>query len=515
MRIITAAIVYFFTIEQVLAAGCVLPTTVSTEVGRGQGFASGISDLAVLGDGIRHYLWAENSPADNVPAGLHAGRYIPSMRSTSYYNVPAGDYTVRHLQWYRDNHPEWIVYRPDRKTPAWQFCFSDLTEAACDAAGTSMAIWDAAYRTYVLSADIKAAADTGLYKAISFDNAALDNTWYKAGTCDIDPGSSPCPIGNWTSRYTNAYATVKTAASVGATSIAIENTIGTFATGMRLQIRSAATSAVINGSRGVASGSTSALVKTTHLEAAVSVGDIVEAVDRYDQIHIDDVKSWLAAAKTGVNALDMCLTVNIAWNNDLRTDWLAAVDSSHADLLYNEIGYTGTSPATDVEDGSMFHDATWINKVSDYIAAGRPTIDQNGSTSNALSNRPRMIYGLATHLLAKGDNSYNILWSGLNDDIPPATQHRILQELLPDTYWQHGAAAGPMTVTGGVYNRTFANGLPLVNPSSTATVTYNLGASVYNTSDGLRYTGVVSMAPVSGLILRNGAPATGRIVLTR
>jgi hypothetical protein len=78
-----------------------------------------------------------------------------------------------------------------------------------------------------------------------------------------------------------------------------------------------------------------------------------------------------------------------------------------------------------------------------------------------------------------------------------------------DEYWfpdYDGAAAlGPpagryRVLSNGVYERAFANGIVLVNPSTRSIPTFWLGGDRYSGS-GLVNVRAVAMAPTSGLIL--------------
>jgi hypothetical protein len=67
-----------------------------------------------------------------------------------------------------------------------------------------------------------------------------------------------------------------------------------------------------------------------------------------------------------------------------------------------------------------------------------------------------------------------------------------------------GAAAGPYRqLANGLYERVFANGIVLVNPTTTPLRTFTLGGGTYSGS-GLTNATAATMAPTSGLILKVG-----------
>jgi hypothetical protein len=69
---------------------------------------------------------------------------------------------------------------------------------------------------------------------------------------------------------------------------------------------------------------------------------------------------------------------------------------------------------------------------------------------------------------------------------------------------QLGAASGAYTrLSNGVYRRDFANGVVLVNPTSTAISSFSPGGGTYS-AFGLSNVTSVSMAPTSGLVLLMG-----------
>jgi hypothetical protein len=60
-----------------------------------------------------YYIWGAHS--SRQPAGVIASRYFPSMRNPE---------KERTIEWYKENHPDWIMYQEDRVTPAYGFVYS-------------------------------------------------------------------------------------------------------------------------------------------------------------------------------------------------------------------------------------------------------------------------------------------------------------------------------------------------------------------------------------------------------
>ena len=136
--------------------------------------------------------------------------------------------------------------------------------------------------------------------------------------------------------------------------------------------------------------------------------------------------------------------------------------------------------------------------IADFYNSGSPVnfVWNDYACSTPAASFDKIQYSLASALLIKGSYAYQTL---------AYVDQSALEDYSPDFYWVHGAAAGAYSVTSGIYSRAFANGLVLVNPSSTVAASYNLGGSVYHTSTGLQYTGTIRLAAPQGILLHNGA----------
>jgi len=116
-------------------------------------------------------------------------------------------------------------------------------------------------------------------------------------------------------------------------------------------------------------------------------------------------------------------------------------------------------------------------------------------------------FAVASYLIVKNAHTYLAASFGNAMNVGGAAYYNdeTATGAWPQFTLNHGAASGAYSVTGNVYNRTFANVLALVNPSITTAYAYNLGSSVYYRSDCTRYTGTVILPPVTGMVLENGA----------
>jgi hypothetical protein len=109
----------------------------------------------------------------NRPSGMYNTSYIP-------YALDGGTHS---LAWYRANHPDWIEYRCDRKTPAYEF---GATSA------TPLDFADPAVQAYQSTTWIDPALKSG-YAGIAVDTMSLYNEWHQCGHFDA--------AGNWVAQF--------------------------------------------------------------------------------------------------------------------------------------------------------------------------------------------------------------------------------------------------------------------------------------------------------------------------
>ncbi|HEY6326831.1 MAG TPA: putative glycoside hydrolase [Candidatus Cybelea sp.] len=127
--------------------------------------------------GLVDVVWGSQSP---LPRGIDNQFYTPFERD--------GPYGAPHnLKWWKAHHPDWIEYRCDRKTVAFEF--GERLAVPIDIA-------DPAALAYQRSAAVDPALNAG-YRAIDFDNLELGNYWHRCGHF-----SAPH---RWASQYTGQY----------------------------------------------------------------------------------------------------------------------------------------------------------------------------------------------------------------------------------------------------------------------------------------------------------------------
>jgi hypothetical protein len=183
------------------------------------------------------------------------------------------------------------------------------------------------------------------------------------------------------------------------------------------------------------------------------------------------------------------------------------------DIWYDEAGFTGDSDPSACELTPYASGSYWINKLAFVTGlnggAGPNAYVSENSICPAKTHYPsgknfEMVeYAVATHLLHKNSHSY--LWMFFSIDgvvCGPAAYCDDTDGGSWPQYWlEHGAASGAYTVTGNIYNRTFANTLALVNPSLTTAYKYNLASKVFYRSDCTRYTGTITVPSGTGMVL--------------
>lgn len=432
-----------------------LPTPVANRVGRAAVFIYQWTQAQYLSKlGSFDFVWS-NEPGSmqgngnlyfpNFSSGYTAVNRIPAYSRafgndhivTACANAPsAGGCT---LAWFQANHPKWVIYKNDQKTPAYQF--SDLDWIPLDISNPAVQSW-------ILANQNAPILGFG-YASISVDNVTIRNDWDEEGVCSIAPtptgGGCTAEGGTWTQIYTGAL---------------------------------------------------------------------------YDTTFISNRASWLQALTTHAHGLGGSTTCNVTYNSVYTTDTATLINA--CDVWFDEPGFTGDAvpAACTPNGGSGVAGTDWINKVSFITGLNSGSGPNAYVTSNALcpigafyisgvnSTFEMVEFAVASYLIVKNSQTYiaanfadasNV--GGVayyNDETPTGA--------WPQFTLNHGAPSGAYSVTGNVYNRTFANVLALVNPSTTTAYTYNLGAAVYHRSDCTRYTGTIAIPPITGMVLISGEP---------
>lgn len=107
-----------------------------------------------------YYIWGASSPKQ--PAGVIASKYFPSIRTPD---------KKLSIEWYKQNHPDWIMYQEDRTTPAYGYIYDYGGLTPLDVANPEV-------REFYLNEFILPAVKSG-YRMVAMDNVDLAN-WPKA-----------------------------------------------------------------------------------------------------------------------------------------------------------------------------------------------------------------------------------------------------------------------------------------------------------------------------------------------
>jgi hypothetical protein len=124
--------------------------------------------------GVVDVVWGASSP---FPKQVYNQFYTPFERDGPY-GRPA-----RSLAWWKRNHPDWIEYRCDRKTVAFEYGERDVPFDIANPAALA----------YQRTSAVDPALAAG-YRGMAFDNLELGNYWHRCGHYDTS--------GAWVQQYT-------------------------------------------------------------------------------------------------------------------------------------------------------------------------------------------------------------------------------------------------------------------------------------------------------------------------
>jgi hypothetical protein len=190
-----------------------LPVDVSTRIGRAGEFVYRYTPEQYATKLQERDVYWNNQPTSlqgganklRFPAGVFSGFYAAVSRVpanaqafgktriiTACGNPRGGGCT---LDWFRQNHPRWIIYKADQVTPAYQY--GDKAWIPVDVSNPDVQSW---IKTYVFAPLF----DEG-FQAISVDNVTVQNDFGEAGVCSIAPATN-CTAdgGTWTQIYSGA-----------------------------------------------------------------------------------------------------------------------------------------------------------------------------------------------------------------------------------------------------------------------------------------------------------------------
>lgn len=103
------------------------------------------------------FVWGSGSP--QLPGGVLTSKYFPSIRNPN----KAWD-----INWYKANHPDWIMYQADKVTPAYGFIYSYGGLTPLDVSNPEV-------RAFYMKEFILPAVNSG-YKMVAMDNVDLGNS---------------------------------------------------------------------------------------------------------------------------------------------------------------------------------------------------------------------------------------------------------------------------------------------------------------------------------------------------
>jgi hypothetical protein len=173
-----------------VAAAQSLPIAVPDRVGRAGEFVYNYTAFQYkhrLAD--RDVYWSNQQARDvlHFPDGTFSGAYVPVNR-VPVHRQEYGLGTVItacgqsggggcDLNWFRSNHPQWIVYKSDQMTPAYMF--DDKDWIPVDISNPEVQSW--------LITNYYAPLMKLGYQALSIDNVSPSNDFGEAGVCSIAP----------------------------------------------------------------------------------------------------------------------------------------------------------------------------------------------------------------------------------------------------------------------------------------------------------------------------------------
>lgn len=139
-------------------------------------FDSRVADLAVYQQHANKVFFVWGSSSAQLPKGITGSKYFPSIRNPE---------RKLDIDWYKKNHPDWIMYKADQSTPAYGYIYDYGGLVPLDVSNNDV-------KEYYLSTFIMPAVQQG-YKVVAMDNVDLGN-WPEA--------SGHFTNGKWTPLYT-------------------------------------------------------------------------------------------------------------------------------------------------------------------------------------------------------------------------------------------------------------------------------------------------------------------------
>jgi len=151
-----------------------LPKPSGEGVDRAQPFDRKVENASVYAGRV-YFIWGSQQPKNLAPAV--GSKYLPYSRDMDRSHT---------LEWYKQNHPDWVEYEQDRKTPAYGYIYAKGNAMSIDI--TNPAVREFYWNTY-----IEPSIAAG-YPMFSFDNVDLQNGEKRAGHFDAK--------GKWVQQFT-------------------------------------------------------------------------------------------------------------------------------------------------------------------------------------------------------------------------------------------------------------------------------------------------------------------------
>lgn len=242
---------------------------------------------------------------------------------------------------------------------------------------------------------------------------------------------------------------------------------------------------------------------------------------RYDDPRFSNARiEWAKVITAYAHSRGASTIANITYARTLPAATASLINAF--DIWYDEQGFTGDSEPSDcsLSSRSAVIGKKWEEKVSFITRLNggkgpRSYIVENSicpfDSSSHRATFDMVEMAVASYMIVK--NAHTYLWmyfsngkecggSAYCDDRAGAA--------WPQYHLEHGVANGPFSVKGGVYSRSFAKALALVNPQPGANLPYDLGTTVYYRSDCSRWSGRIEVPRQSGLVLLREPPAVCR-----
>jgi hypothetical protein len=164
LRLMLMMVVAGCSAATVHAQAKLLPAPSGDGVNRGQPFDRKVDDASVYAGDV-YFIWGAQQPKNPAPAV--SSKYLPFSRDMDRSHT---------LEWYKQNHPDWVVYENDRTTPAYEYIYARGNAMSIDF--TNPAVREFYWNTY-----IQPNIDAG-YPMFAFDNVDLMNGGKRAGHYD-------------------------------------------------------------------------------------------------------------------------------------------------------------------------------------------------------------------------------------------------------------------------------------------------------------------------------------------